>query len=154
MNKLSFIAAYSYFCLISITLQWRHNERDATQITGVSTAYLTGCSGADQWKHQSCASLAFVRGIHRGPVNSPHKGPVTWKMFPFDDVIMNGQRHTLVILWVSVYSYISIKVHVLSCQNVYCFYDWHFANKEQSSMTLWDTWLYFLTVLIERAPNQ
>ena len=29
-----------------------------------------------------------VRGIHRWPVNSPHKGPVTRKMFPFDDVIM------------------------------------------------------------------
>ena len=29
-----------------------------------------------------------VRGIHRWPVYSPHKGPVTWKMFPFDDVIM------------------------------------------------------------------
>ena len=34
------------------------------------------------------ASLAFVRGIHRWPVNSPHKGPVTRKMFPFNDVIM------------------------------------------------------------------
>ena len=34
-------------------------------------------------------SLVFVRGIHRWPVNSPHNGPVTWKMFPFDDVIMN-----------------------------------------------------------------
>ena len=32
--------------------------------------------------------LAFVRGVHRGPVNSPHKVPVTRKMFPFDDVIM------------------------------------------------------------------
>ena len=31
-----------------------------------------------------------VRGIHRGPVNSPHKWPVTRKMFPFDDVIMHG----------------------------------------------------------------
>ena len=39
-------------------------------------------------KHQSSTSLAFVRGIHRGPVNSPHKWPVTRKMFPFDDVIM------------------------------------------------------------------
>ena len=29
-----------------------------------------------------------MRGIHRGPVNSPHKGPVTRKMIPFDDVIM------------------------------------------------------------------
>ena len=29
-----------------------------------------------------------MRGIHRWPVNSPHKGPVTRKMFPLDDVIM------------------------------------------------------------------
>ena len=46
-------------------------------------------SGADQSKHQNSASLAFVWGIHRGPVNSPHKWPVTRKMFPFDDVIMS-----------------------------------------------------------------
>ena len=45
------------------------------------------CSGVDQRKHQSSASLAFVREIHRWPVNSPHKRPVTWKIFPFDDVI-------------------------------------------------------------------
>ena len=45
-------------------------------------------SGANQRKHQSSASLAFVRGIHRWPVNSPHKGAVTRKMFPFDDIIM------------------------------------------------------------------
>ena len=34
------------------------------------------------------ASPAFVRGIHRSPVNSPHKLPITRKMFPFDDVII------------------------------------------------------------------
>ena len=45
-------------------------------------------SGADQRKHQSSASLAFVRGIYRWPVNSPHKRRKTLKMFPFDDVIM------------------------------------------------------------------
>ena len=39
-------------------------------------------------KHKSSASLAFVRGIHRWPVNSSHKGPVTRKIFLFDDVIM------------------------------------------------------------------
>ena len=60
----------------------------ASQITGVSIVYSTVCSGAVQRKHQSSASLAFVRGIHRWPVNSPHKGPVTRIMFPFDDVIM------------------------------------------------------------------
>ena len=44
--------------------------------------------GAGQRKHQSSASTAFVRGIHRSPVNSTHKGPVTRKLFSFDDVIM------------------------------------------------------------------
>ena len=43
--------------------------------------YWTVYSGADQRKHQSSASLAFVRGIHRWPVNSPHKGLVTRKCF-------------------------------------------------------------------------
>ena len=61
----------------------------ASQISGVSIIYSTIYSGADQRKHQSSASLAFVRGIHRWPVNSPHKGPVTWNMFPFDDVIVS-----------------------------------------------------------------
>ena len=49
---------------------------------------LNVCSVADQRKHQSSMSLAFVRGIHRWQVNFPHKGPVTQKMFHFDDVIM------------------------------------------------------------------
>ena len=60
----------------------------ASQITSLTIVYSTVYSDADQNKHQSSASLAFVRGIHRGPVNSPHKWPVTRKMFPFDDVIM------------------------------------------------------------------
>ena len=47
---------------------------------------------ADQRKHQSSASLAFVKGIHRWPMDSPHKGPVTRKMFPFNDVIMFNAR--------------------------------------------------------------
>ena len=59
-----------------------------SQITSLTIVYSTIYSGADQSKHQSSASLAFVWGIHRGPVNSPHKWPVTRKMFPFDDVIM------------------------------------------------------------------
>ena len=60
----------------------------ASRITSLTTVYSRVYSGADQRKHQSSASLAFVRGIHRWPVNSPHKGPVTRIMFPFDDVIM------------------------------------------------------------------
>ena len=61
----------------------------ASQITILTIVYSTVYSGADQSKHQSSASLAFVWGIHRGPFNSPHKWPVTRKMLPFDDVIMS-----------------------------------------------------------------
>ena len=61
----------------------------ATQITSLTIVYSTVYSGAHQRKHQSSASLAFVRGIHQGPVNSPHKEPVTRKIFPFDDVILS-----------------------------------------------------------------
>ena len=60
----------------------------ASQITSLVIVYSTVYSDADQSKHQSSASLAFVRGIHRGPVNSPHKWLVTRKKFLFDDVIM------------------------------------------------------------------
>ena len=65
----------------------------ASQITSLTIVYSTVYSDADQRKHQSSASLAFVQGIHRGPVNSPHKWPVTRKMFPFDDVIMAYQSN-------------------------------------------------------------
>ena len=60
----------------------------ASQITSLTIVYSTDYSGAYQSKHQSSTSLAFVWGIHRGPVNSPHKWPITRKMSPFDDVIM------------------------------------------------------------------
>ena len=60
----------------------------AALITSLTFVYSTVYSDADQRKHQSSASLAFLCGIHRGPVNSPHKGPVTRIMFPWDDVIM------------------------------------------------------------------
>ena len=63
-------------------------ETIASQITSITSVYSTVYSDADQRKHQSSVSLAFVRRIHREPVNSPHKWPVTRKMFPFDDAIM------------------------------------------------------------------
>ena len=61
----------------------------ASQNTGLAIVYSIVHSGANQRKLQSSASLAFVRGIHRWPVNSPHKWPGMRKMLPFDDVIMN-----------------------------------------------------------------
>ena len=61
----------------------------ASQITSLTIVCSAVYSVADQRIHQSSASLAFVIRIHRWPVNSPHKGPVTRKKFPFDDVIMD-----------------------------------------------------------------
>ena len=73
----------------------------ASEITSLTIVYSIVYSDADQRKHQSSASLAFVWGIHQGPVNFPHKWPVTRKTFPFDDVIMCIEIigiHTNVIL--------------------------------------------------------
>ena len=76
-----------------------------SQITSLTIVYSTVYSDADQRKHQSSASLAFVRGIHRRPVNSPHKWPVTRKMFPFDDVIMH----------VGCFTFLCFVLHYLFC---------------------------------------
>ena len=71
--------------------RWYYNDvimdAIASQITNLTIVYSIVNSSADKKKHQSSASLAFVRGIHRRPVNSPHKWPVTRKMLPFDDVM-------------------------------------------------------------------
>ena len=74
-------------------VSWRHYSDVimspmASQMTSLTIVYTTVYSDTDQRKHPSSASLAFVREIHRRPMNSPHKGPVTRKLFPFDDIIM------------------------------------------------------------------
>ena len=78
------------------TTTWHYSDvimsAMASQITGVWTVSPAVCSGADQRKHQSSTSLAFARGVHRWPVDSPHKGSATRKMFLFDDVIMSLPR--------------------------------------------------------------
>ena len=66
----------------------------ASQITGVSIVCSTVCSSTDQRKHQSSASLAFVRGIHRWPVDSPHQGAVTPKRVLFDAIMMFHPPYT------------------------------------------------------------
>ena len=63
----------------------------ASQITGESIVKSTVCSGVNK-KYQSSASLHFVGGIHRWPVDPPHKKPATRNMFSFDDVIMTRIR--------------------------------------------------------------
>ena len=71
----------------------------ASQITSLTIVHSSIYTDADQRKHQSSVSLAFVRGIHRWPVNSPHKGQVTWKMFPFKDVIMGDISVPVLYVW-------------------------------------------------------
>ena len=89
------------------TLQWRHNEGDGVSASRLFTQPFI--QGADQIKHQSSASLAFLRGIHRWPVSSPHKGPVTRKMFPFDDAIMHTH-----CLWIQFITHMLISNFVFS----------------------------------------
>ena len=52
-------------------------------------------------EHQRSASLASVRGIHRWPVKLSHRGSVTRKMTPFDDVIMILKSYSLAVITVS-----------------------------------------------------
>ena len=93
-----------------------------SQITSLTIVYSTVYSGVDQRKHQSSASPAFVRGIHRWPVNSPHKWPVTRKMVLLDDVIMNMLRVVHNILQIhdsNIQGYCSVEYHApmfFSCQ--------------------------------------
>ena len=72
----------------AISFNWGHNGHDGVSNHQPCNCLLNRYLGADQRKHQSSSSLAFVRGIHRWLENSAHKGPVTRKMFPFDDAIM------------------------------------------------------------------
>ena len=83
--------------VVSLTLLGLSHYNDvimsakASQITSLVIVYSTIYSRRrSKKKNQSSASLAFVRGIHRWPVNSPHNGPVTRKMFPFDDIIISS----------------------------------------------------------------
>ena len=64
----------------------------ASQITSLTIVYSTVYSGTDQRNYQSPPSLSFVPGIHRLLVNFPHKEPVTRKLFPIDDIIMECVR--------------------------------------------------------------
>ena len=111
----------------------------ASQITSLTIVYTTVISDADQSKHQSSASLAFVWGIHRRPVNSPHKWPVTRKMFPFDDVIMIRDLLCFVVVWFVLNLTISFRVTSLVLGQTYdCPSGSEAALK---NMGKWITWI-------------
>ena len=69
-------------------LQWRHNEHNGVSNYKPRNCLLNRLFRRRSKSHQSSSSLAFMWGIHRWPMNSPHKRPVTRKILLFDDVIM------------------------------------------------------------------
>ena len=109
----------------------------ASQITRLTIVYSTVYSGAEHRQHLSSASLAFVRGIHRSPVNSLHKGPVTRKMFPFDEVIF-WWRHFDDVIFCYFISIIAATLYAMSC------YIWNKQVYQKSQTTCY---LGFLTIM-------
>ena len=108
------------------SLQWRRNERD-----DVSNSIVCSAVQPQIKKHQSYASLAFVRGIHQCSVDSPDKGPVTQKMFPFDGVIMCHWVETRLMYGLSTpYSFFFVLIH-FQTQNKISFQTQHIAWKPQ-----------------------
>ena len=128
-------------CLGTQTLQWRHNERD-----GVSNHQPRHCLLNRLFRHRSKqTSKLHVTGVWEGwPVNSPHKGPVTRKMFPFDDVIMCGK-----LKWTWTWTSPSkCHISVRQCSGLYYFWGaslhftcssneflWYFIFMKTNSMT-------------------
>ena len=94
------------------SLQWRPNGcLKSPALSLLTQAFIL----AQIKKHQSSASLTFVSGIHRWSVNSPHKWPVTRKIFPFDDVIMITQTQPpRYLVWDIVKQYCERTYHVHS----------------------------------------
>ena len=92
-----------------LKLLWRHPNIFCTlyndaimgaityQITSLTIVFSAVYSRANQRKHQRSASLALMLGIHRWLVNSPHKWPVTRKMFTFDNVVMDCKNGVTMI---------------------------------------------------------
>ena len=111
-----------------------------SQITSLTIVYSTVYSDADQRKHQSFASLAFVWGIHRGPVNSPHKWPVTRKMSPFDDVIMDWEIGVDLFAYLLQYYYItSVQPRFVVTRSIitrYCYLD-TFCPQAEHFCSIW-----------------
>ena len=88
-----FMAGAGWLIDSCIILQWRHNDHD-----GVSNHQPHGCLLKRlymRWSKKTAKLrvTGLCEGNSPGPVNSPHKGPITRKMFPFDDVIMSSQNH-------------------------------------------------------------
>ena len=108
------------FIYVISTLQWRHNERD-----GVSNRRRLYCLLSRFFRRISKKASKFhatglYEGIHRWPVDSPHQGSVTRKMFPLDDIIIlcwfRLSSFKLQLIYVCAFLWISKKIKVPSFQ--------------------------------------
>ena len=143
------ITRHNWIWLIPTSLRFRRNEgtihyndvimgAKASQITSLTIVYSTVYADADQRKHQSFALLALCAGNSPGPVNSPHKGPVTRKIFPFDDVIMKIMFSdiSMNIIWYKI-----VASSILICKQNFVLFQTTSFQCNQS----WTYQLYFVS---------
>ena len=91
----------AFICIvlvISLVAHWTGCHRALGHIWRPGN-HFSKALGADQRNHQNSMSLTFVRINHWWLVDSPHKWPVMWKMFPFDDVIMYKPLSPQIMAW-------------------------------------------------------
>ena len=93
--------------LLTHPLQWRHNE-----LAGVSNHQprdwlLNRLLSRRSKKASKLRIIGLCVGKSPGSVNSPHKGPVTRKMFPFDDVIMSKADYRHLMFWRASFEHFS-----------------------------------------------
>ena len=100
------------------TLQWRHNEHNGVSIHQCLDCCSIVCSDADKRKHQNSTYLSFVWGSQRWPANSSHKGPVTRKIVPFDDVIMMLISTSLWLVMIDISWYFQERLKVIGSHGI------------------------------------
>ena len=85
---LAFIIALYDGTSDAMSLHWRHNYHDGVSNHQPQSCLLNRLFRRRSKKTSKLRVTGLCAGNSPGSVNSPHKGPVTWKMFPFDDVFM------------------------------------------------------------------
>ena len=122
-NVLAGIFRFQHLRGSSKSLQWRHNELISVSNHPRLDCLFKRVFGRRSRKTSKLCVTGYVRGIHRWPVNSPHKWPVTRKMFPFDDVIMDINRYRVSLCkgWIIQFVYFRLFFryqHIMVCRNV------------------------------------
>ena len=97
------------------SIRWSHDGRDSVSNHQPHHCLLNRIFTRRSKKTSKLRVTGFVWGIHRGPVNSPHKWPVTRKMFPFDDVIMFCCKTLRDMIWLTRHRVTVVSVWCLLC---------------------------------------